>query len=720
MIEKTEPTPEKKEEPSDLGTPSQPADFNSPDKLLDEVKRGADKPFFSVPTANTPLSVAELIAKLDKENQPAENPTQPEAYPSAYLPVTDTRGNSFSSRRDIRTDNYPSAKPEDTETPVRVVPIRVMPAKKNKDTRPSTTADTKPSQSAGKKANRSGQAKSNNTTPKVSDYPSAQKRFTDSEGNSYNSKTELRAAQNKARGKRPLAKPASNNTPTSNYPNVHNRFTDSNGNSYNSKADLKTAQNKQKQPSAKPANSRKPKGTDSKDNKPYSTSKPKVNPNSWESWDTFDDWSFSDPWSAFKRGSFTHTFRHKEPEKPVDSALDILKAVNSSSEARSSLTRLFDTMGEKLFKTNGSYPVDKEATLRFIDAYSKAIKNEGKPNKGNTYERKARQSKKQNERLQALALIRNYVSKLDNNDDEHCRLAIQLCGRVRERNLVHQKSFSLCGAFAVLQSAWGQNPMLVTRMALDLAKSGETEIDTMVKGSKKRLRIRDFNPDYDYRKYDASWADSLLLAVRHQFGYAGSITTYDALGATYFGMPAKVADQQQVRNISSLEARKRLLPALLEASGKRCIVEGSISSPMSSLLQEMAPMRDYHRKSSEQPENIEPRMRNLGYSRDGVHAVIIENLKKKNIGGQEVIQCKLHTWGKVLHIQMSVDSFLNNIDIGFCNIIGENAKDHYSGFKELDKNKAYPYAKNDKQYYAYLDGHETDETPPPTYYTYRV
>ncbi len=147
-------------------------------------------------------------------------------------------------------------------------------------------------------------------------------------------------------------------------------------------------------------------------------------------------------------------------------------------------------------------PVDKKSTLQFIDLFATAIEQERKP----TGQETQAQIDKKQERLQALEEIREFVTQLDPDAPDAaalCRLALQLCGRCRERSMVRQQTRPLCGGFATLQAAWGKSPLNMTRLTLRLA------CDYQAKSDKLAMAYFELPEGIDFSKYDEALADTL-------------------------------------------------------------------------------------------------------------------------------------------------------------------------------------------------------------------
>ena len=367
--------------------------------------------------------------------------------------------------------------------------------------------------------------------------------------------------------------------------------------------------------------------------------------------------------------------------------------VNTAAGARKALTDLFDSVkGQTLFGKN-DYPVDKQGTLAFIKAYKKAIRLEEKPLLANS----EAQKKKKLERLAALEEIECFVNGLRKNDyqtPEHCRLALQLCGRVRERSLVHQYKIGYCGGFAVLQAAWGRNPLKMTKLTIALAEKGQADVETMVKGRTKRLEVP---IAFKWDKYHEALADSLLISTRYDLGSSGSCVEQDAMNATFLGVPVKVYSGKSVKKANGkddYDADQQLLSDLCQASKQKCTVRAAVDGHMASFLEEKL-TKDFTRKKKGAVRDIDADFKAFRPKpgSDTGHAVIIDKFELKKNNNQQIVECKLHTWGVMHHIRMSVKTFMDHFDHKGCFIAGASEEDSFPSFKEIgdevhyDRNK---------------------------------
>ncbi|MDP0588060.1 MAG: hypothetical protein QS748_02175 [Candidatus Endonucleobacter bathymodioli] len=337
-------------------------------------------------------------------------------------------------------------------------------------------------------------------------------------------------------------------------------------------------------------------------------------------------------------------------------SIDRIKGIVTPSGARDVLTKFFNsTSGIELFQYNACY-IDKAKTLDFITCYKKAIKLEKKEEK----EIKTEQLKKKNDRLLAIDKIKDFVASLDNNDpklNEKCRCAIQLLGRVRERSLVKQRKIAYCGGFAILQEAWGANPLKMVGIAIDLLNKGKAAVNTMVEGHVKTLKLPD---SFNWNDYTESYVDSLMMAPLYYLGESSSTHFEDAMNATFLGVPVKVSTylKSTEHNLDEEKRQERFLQDLVLASSGKGSICATARGTFSAFLAKLP--TDFKRKNMSEPINIDTGLDTFNSTNTIGHAVVIDKLSVGDGENNKFVELKLHTWGSMHHIKMRVDTFFKN------------------------------------------------------------
>ena len=265
---------------------------------------------------------------------------------------------------------------------------------------------------------------------------------------------------------------------------------------------------------------------------------------------------------------------------PLGRCVEFMTAhATQKKSSRQTLTALFDSWegqvilgnrdhrdGHNLFANRENQPqhyssddflTDVPNTLRFIDLYTTLI---GSELKNKTTTARHHQNKKR-ERLTALKEVRAFVAELNPDNPasaQLCRLALQVCGRIRERRLVSQKTLPLCGGFGLLQCAWGNRPLNMTRIILSLARHRQCVVPTRVKGITKTLTV----PPIDLSHYTEALADKLLLSTLYDLNSSSSTPGRDAVNASFLAMPSRVFNQNQWGRNDTPKANELFLQAL--------------------------------------------------------------------------------------------------------------------------------------------------------------
>ena len=304
--------------------------------------------------------------------------------------------------------------------------------------------------------------------------------------------------------------------------------------------------------------------------------------------------------------------------------------------------------------TSESVLVDIASTLKFIDLYTHAIQEEKKPGKvelSKHYEKKF-------ERVNALKEIRQFVAELNPQDPDCaalCRLALQMCGRVRERSMVSQRQLPLCGGFAIAQNAWGEKPLMTTRIMLNLARYQSCRVTTLIPGKEKVLRV----PPIDFSRFSEALADKLLLSTLYDLYRDDSSTPgRDAVNASFLGISARPFNQSRWLDAKSTDVNPRFLQAMCQASEQGCPVRGALTGKLNAFLHKNL-LRGLNRKANKDNVlDIEEGVSQADGSRSGSHAVIFDGFKVMG----ERVAFKLYTWGRVYHLNMKKSTFLQHID----------------------------------------------------------
>ncbi|MDD7804257.1 MAG: hypothetical protein PUP46_01525 [Endozoicomonas sp. (ex Botrylloides leachii)] len=360
---------------------------------------------------------------------------------------------------------------------------------------------------------------------------------------------------------------------------------------------------------------------------------------------------------------------------PLGRCINLLENQDATSH-REVLTTLFNSwegqvlfggrdhmQGQPLSKTgedipdhynSENIPVDISSTLKFIDLYARTIKLERKPGKAWL----EKHHKKNSERMNALSQIRQFVAELNDQDPDCaalCRLALQMCGRVRERRLVSQKQIPLCGGFALMQNAWGTKPLMMTKVLLDLARNECCYVRTMTSGKEKRLTI----PPLNFTRFSEALADKLLLATLYDLNRDNSSTPgRDAVNALFLGISAKPFNQSRWGGASSADANQPFLQAMTQASNQQCAVRGALTGKLWACIHNNLLQGLERKANKDAPLDMEQLLSQVKESRSGSHAVVFDAFKVID----DHVVFKLYTWGRVYHLKMKTDTFLENID----------------------------------------------------------
>ncbi len=341
-----------------------------------------------------------------------------------------------------------------------------------------------------------------------------------------------------------------------------------------------------------------------------------------------------------------------------------------NKDQRKALNILFSSQeGERLFDSN-SFPVDKKHTIEFIRLYKEAIRKEVKPNKINS--KKEDRLKKKEERLKAITEIEVFVEELEEKDEDCaalCRLAIQLCGRVRERSLVHQKSIEFCGGFSMLHSGWGLKPLQMTESILDLARNYETKVRVVAEPYEKLISVP---PKTNLSDYDEALADKLLLSTLYDLKKKGSSGYVDAVRASFFGIPVKICTKDE-KDISDND----FLLSLSKASRSKCVIRGALNDKLAGYLSaNMGRIRGI--RDQEKDDYVKIDLNKGGYKPLVDHAVIFDKL---SVVG-DMVYIKLYSWGRVEKFSISKSDFLKNINKEGFLIFPKSDQAVYEGFSD--------------------------------------
>ena len=250
--------------------------------------------------------------------------------------------------------------------------------------------------------------------------------------------------------------------------------------------------------------------------------------------------------------------------------------------------------------------------------------------------------------MQALGEIRNFVQLVEPNDRDAavvCRLALQLCGRCRERNVVKQNSLKLCGGYAALQAAWGQSPLSVTRIILKLISDHEVIL------GKRTFKLPE---NIDYSKYGEALADNLLLSCFYDVQHSES-SSYkeDMIFSALLG--------NEVKSIrcGSRFSRIDYIRALESATDRKAAVRLSLKKSISNYVLKNR-SRQLSRKASDQVQDIEEELQSSPKSTDLVaHAVSLDKIRLS--ADKKRVDIKIQTWGEVMWLRMNTETFMNNI-----------------------------------------------------------
>ncbi|MDB2384607.1 hypothetical protein N9V90_02075 [Endozoicomonas sp.] len=348
---------------------------------------------------------------------------------------------------------------------------------------------------------------------------------------------------------------------------------------------------------------------------------------------------------------------------------------HSHTASRESLTMLFNSwegqvlfgnrdhlQGKGLLKnssgnpqdyTSESVPVDIDSTLAFIDFYTTAIGMEQKPEKVEL----SKHREKKRERLAALRELRQFVAGLNSQDPDCaalCRLALQMCGRVRERSLVSQKNIPLCGGFAVVQNAWGENPLMTTRILLNLARYQSCSVKTLIPGKDKTLKV----PPINLSKFTEALADKLLLSTLYDLNSSSSTPGRDAVNASFLGVSARPFNQSRWLGAEPSDVNSVFLQAMCQASNQRCPVRGAVTGKLSKFIEARLRGGLERKANKNNVLNIEGEVNKVETNDAFSHAVIFDSFKEMG----DMVTFKLYSWGRVYHLKMKTKTFLEHID----------------------------------------------------------
>ena len=316
----------------------------------------------------------------------------------------------------------------------------------------------------------------------------------------------------------------------------------------------------------------------------------------------------------------------------------------ASTDSRSALTTLFDH-GEALFGKD-SYPVDRDSTLRFIALYRAAVRHERKPDN--------RTDNKKEQRLQAIDEINRYVQTLSNSDTDQLRLAIQLCGRVRERRLVRQETLDYCGGFAVLQAVWGRKPLVMTRAIIDLVRHGKATIKTDA-GDQVLTRPKDMTIAR-LSRFGEALADTLPLCPFYDCTQGqGSTSREDAAYAALFGLSPTVYRERKFGNKD--RKNDKFLKVLESASKQKIPIRGGIKGKLADFLEQALASKQRLRKNRDKIIMSDQDFLFQEKNPDA-HGVIFEDVEDAG----NTIRFKLYTWGRTHRCEMNRDTFLSLVD----------------------------------------------------------
>lgn len=312
--------------------------------------------------------------------------------------------------------------------------------------------------------------------------------------------------------------------------------------------------------------------------------------------------------------------------------------------SRQTLDRLFDTHGQALFISN-QLPVNKAATLRFLGLYKQAIAQEQKNKPGLT----PPQQRKQNERLQALTAIEQCMANLDEQDPQHTvmlLLMIQASGRIRERSLVSQRTLPFCGGFSIEQIAWGQQPLTLTQLFIDLVKTHR-----MVLPAGRVITLADaINLPSGHEPV----LDKLFITAFYpKKSTAGSIAYTDALHIKALGLPVLLCSTRT----PSAQDDQAFLQDLTDASAQKCPIRGAISATLTAYLDRRLNANNYSRKTPNQYQDIDKELTQMKPVKGPGHAIVIEKIR---CHGNRV-ELKIHSWGKVFRITLNRATFFKHI-----------------------------------------------------------
>ncbi len=321
-------------------------------------------------------------------------------------------------------------------------------------------------------------------------------------------------------------------------------------------------------------------------------------------------------------------------------------------------------------------PVDKKSTLQFIDLFATAIEQERKP----TGQETQAQIDKKQERLQALEEIREFVTQLDPDAPDAaalCRLALQLCGRCRERSMVRQQTRPLCGGFATLQAAWGKSPLNMTRLTIRLA------CDYQAKSDKLAMAYFELPEGIDFSKYDEALADTLLLSTFYDLDRSGSNSKKDMHFSLMLDVAVQSTDKQNPSDSKFIEA-------LEEATRNKAAVKLSLDAKLASFLEENWTNSKSRKLEKDQSWNIDKDFKSFEGSGHIGHAVIMDSCRTLSNGNIEI---KIHSWGMGMRLQMKPETLLSHLSINSTII-------HHSSAEKLKEDV---FFKSPDQQYTYTN-----------------
>ena len=285
-----------------------------------------------------------------------------------------------------------------------------------------------------------------------------------------------------------------------------------------------------------------------------------------------------------------------------------------------------------------NFPINKTDTIEFITLFKQALENEKKPSATNRKQIN-RQAKIKSERVNAINDILRFVQAIHSNHQDAptlCRLAIQLCGRVREGRLVAQHDIPLCGGFSILRSGWAQTPRAMVKVALKSATAGQGG----------RL------PSYiDRNNEKVALADQAIVFSHYPVKKKGSTVTEDKHFARKLNLSTRSID-------TSLPLDPfQVIQSISQITEKKATVEAGILGELAYKLSDAWRFKGTRKPLLNNALDVDAlaSLPTISTKKQAGHAVTIEKLSYDE--ATKKITAKVNSWGESVFLRLSIETF---------------------------------------------------------------